>query len=92
VAGYESAWLADLAMAFLLEMMDQNVFDKTKYFGIYCDDGIAIFPGVWTQTEVADWFLTFQGAINDTGGRKRQADVHSRSMDPRRRYGTKGWR
>jgi hypothetical protein len=68
IGGYKSAWLADLAMAFLLETMDQNVIDETKYFGIYGDDGIAIFPGVWTQTEIADWLLTFQGAINDAAG------------------------
>jgi hypothetical protein len=49
ISGYELAWLADLAMAFLLEMMDQNVINETKYFGIYRDNGIAIFPGVWTQ-------------------------------------------
>jgi hypothetical protein len=41
-------------MAFLLEMMDQNVINETKYFGIYRDDSIAIFPRVWTQTEIAD--------------------------------------
>jgi hypothetical protein len=35
IGGYESAWLADLAKAFLLETIDQNVFDETKYFGIY---------------------------------------------------------
>jgi hypothetical protein len=79
-------------MAFLLEMMDQNVIDETKYFGIYRDDGIAIFPGVWTQTEIADWLLTFQGAINDAAGNDKLTFTGSRSMDPRRRYGTEGWR
>ena len=49
IGGYESAWLADLAMAFLLETINQNKFNKTKYFGIYCDDGIAVFPGMWMQ-------------------------------------------
>jgi len=35
IGGYKSAWLADLAMAFLLETMDQRVLDETKYFCIY---------------------------------------------------------
>jgi hypothetical protein len=64
---YQSAWLADLAMAFLLVTIDQNVFDKTKYFGIYHNDGIAVFPGTWMQMKVhvEDWLSAFQRAIND---------------------------
>ena len=68
IGGYESAWLADLAMAFLLETIDQNVLNETKYFGIYRNDGIAVFPGTWMQTEVEDWLLAFQRAINDKAG------------------------
>ena len=68
IGGYESAWLADLAMAFLLETFDQSVIDETKYFGIYRDDGIAAFPGTWTQAEIGDWLSVFQGAVNDVAG------------------------
>jgi len=68
IGGYESAWLADLAMAFLLETMDQRVLDETKYFGIYRDDGLAVFPGTWTQKETADWLSKFQSSINDIAG------------------------
>jgi hypothetical protein len=49
IGGYKSAWLADLAMAFLLETINEKELNKTKYFGIYCDDGIAVFPGTWMQ-------------------------------------------
>ena len=68
IGGYESAWLADLTMAFLLETIDQSVIDKTKYFGIYRDDGIAVFPRTMTQAEVGAWLSTFQKAINDVAG------------------------
>jgi hypothetical protein len=77
IGGYESAWLADLAMAFLLtltlilETIDQKVLDETKYFGIYCDDGIAVFPGTWTQTGVEDWLSAFQTTINDKAGNNK---------------------
>jgi len=71
IGGYESAWLADLAMAFLLEMMDQSVLDETKYFGIYQDGGLAVFPGTWSQTETADWLSKFQGSINDIAGNNK---------------------
>jgi hypothetical protein len=72
IGKYKSAWLANLAMAFLLEMIDQNVLDETKYFGIYHDDGIIpVFPGTWMQTEVEDWLLTFQRAINDKAGNNK---------------------
>jgi hypothetical protein len=30
IGKYKSAWLANLAMAFLLEMIDQNVLDETN--------------------------------------------------------------
>jgi hypothetical protein len=70
---YQSAWLADLAMAFLLVTIDQNVFDKTKNFGIYCDNGIAVFPGTWMQMEVhvEDCLSAFQRAINDKAGNNK---------------------
>jgi hypothetical protein len=68
IGGCESAWLADLAMAFLLEMMDQNVLDETMFFGIYHDDGLAVFPGVRMQADVEHWLSTFQKAINNVAG------------------------
>jgi hypothetical protein len=71
IGGYESAYLADMAMAFLLETMDQSVFDVTKYFGIYRDDGLAVFPGAWTINDMDDWRTKFQGAINDAAGNNK---------------------
>jgi hypothetical protein len=44
IGGYESPWLADLAMSYLLDKMgddevDNNPLDELMYFGIYHDDG-----------------------------------------------------
>ncbi len=60
-------------MAFLLVTIDQNVFDKTKNFGIYRDNGIAVFPGTWMQMEVhvEDCLSAFQRAINDKAGNNK---------------------
>ena len=44
IGGYESAWLADLAGAFLLENT-QEAFEQTNYHGLYRDDGFAVFKG-----------------------------------------------
>ena len=38
---YESAWLADLAAAYILENI-QNYFKGNPYFGIYRDDDICV--------------------------------------------------
>jgi hypothetical protein len=58
-------------MAFILETMDQDVLDETKFFGIYCNDGLAVFPGVRMQADVEHWLLTFQGAINNEAGNNK---------------------
>jgi hypothetical protein len=49
-------------------MMDQDVLDETMFFGIYHDDGLAVFPRVRTQADVEHWLSTFQGAINNEAG------------------------
>jgi hypothetical protein len=37
---YESAWLADLVVAFILE--NSRLFDDAVYDGIYRDDGLVL--------------------------------------------------
>ena len=64
IGGYESAWLADLVMSFLLETADQSLLDELKYFGIYRDDGLGIFEGKKSIEEVNDWLNKFQSSIN----------------------------
>jgi hypothetical protein len=58
IGGYESAWLADLAMSYLLDKMgddkvDNNPLNELTYFGIYHDDGIGIFNGQQTKQEIS---------------------------------------
>ena len=50
IGGYESAWLADLAMSYLLDKMgDEEEYNhplsELTHFGIYRDDGIGVFKG-----------------------------------------------
>jgi hypothetical protein len=39
IGGYESAWLADLVAAFVLENCE-DLFEEAIYDGIYRDDGL----------------------------------------------------
>ena len=54
IGGYESAWLADLVAAFILENLD-DIFDDARFSGIYRDDGIIVKEGVLTKREIAEW-------------------------------------
>ena len=64
IGGYESAWLADLVISYLLETVDQRLLNELKYFGIYRDDGLGIFEGNKSTVEVNDWLNKFQSSIN----------------------------
>ena len=44
IGGYESAFLADLVAAYILENT-QQFFDEAKFDGIYRDDGLVVFNG-----------------------------------------------
>ena len=62
---YESAWLADLVAAFILEET-KNEFTETKYYGIYRDDGLVILNGKKSTAEIENWLQTFQQKVNET--------------------------
>jgi hypothetical protein len=68
IGGYESAWLADLAIAFILDNVDQSLFEQTDYFGIYRDDGIAIYNNIKSQTDIQKWLQAFQNEVNRIAG------------------------
>ena len=63
IGGYESAWLADLAGAYILANTQQH-FQQTKYHGIYRDDGIAVFTGQWSYDMIVKWRDNFQKSVN----------------------------
>jgi hypothetical protein len=64
---YESAWLADLCMAYVMDN-SRDILDNLIYDGIYRDDGIAVFKGSKTTGEIANWLNTFQNRVNNLAG------------------------
>ena len=64
IGGYESAWLADLVMSFILDNTE-HLFDDTIYNGCYRDDGICIFKGNKTKAELIEWRNLFQETANN---------------------------
>ena len=69
IGGYESAWLADLAMSYLLDNSKDIINDSNLiYFGIYRDDGIGVFKGK-SKIATAKWWLDrLQRRINKIAG------------------------
>ena len=63
IGGYESAWLADLVAAYLLEMTKEK-FDNFVYHGIYRNDGFMVLKGTRMEREMNDWLEDFQEKIN----------------------------
>ena len=70
IGGYESAWLADLVAAWILNRT-KSLFRRTsEYHGTHRDDGITIFKGKWNYKQIDDWMKTFQFKVNDSCGNK----------------------
>jgi aminoglycoside N3'-acetyltransferase len=61
--GYQSAWLAYLVTAFVLESTTK-LFDETIFDRIYRDDGPVILDGVELNTKVSEWLNSFQKEVN----------------------------
>ena len=68
IGGYESAWLADLVAAWILEKTE-SLFRRTSDFhGIYRDYGVVIFKNKWNVKQIDYWIRTFQLKVNDLCG------------------------
>jgi hypothetical protein len=67
IRGYESAWLAELCMAYVMDNC-RDILDELAYEGIYRDNGIAVFKGSKTTGKVASWLGIFQERVNDLAG------------------------
>jgi hypothetical protein len=63
IGGYESAWLADLVGAYLLDNT-QHLFQETLFHGFYRDDGFAVFNNTYLYSRLAEWRNNFQEAVN----------------------------
>jgi len=67
IGGYESAWLADLVAAFILENTEE-LFASSIFYGIYRDDGLNVLRGRHSQAEISMWLSTFQEKVNSLCG------------------------
>ena len=54
IGGFESAWLADLGMSYILKKIP-GMFRNTDMFKIYRDDGIVVFNGKVNREYVHNW-------------------------------------
>ena len=59
IGGHESAWLADLVAAYALEK-SEDLFEESKFDGMYRDDGFVVFEGIKETEELVAWLKNFQ--------------------------------
>jgi hypothetical protein len=64
IDGYESAWLADLVGAYILDNT-QQLFEESLFHGFYRDDSLAVFDSTYTYSRLAEWRSDFQSAVNN---------------------------
>ena len=67
IGGYESAFFADLAAAYILEKAE-DIFADSLFNEIYRDDGIDIKNSILTIDQVCDWQDKFQERVNELTG------------------------
>jgi len=67
IGGYESAWLADLVGAYILDNTKSH-FRKTKCYGLCIDDGIAVFNNKLSYDDMLKWRTKFQNSVNRLAG------------------------
>jgi hypothetical protein len=65
IGGFESAWLADLVAAFLLEVTSHCFRRTTIFAGMYHDDGLLVFRGKRSVPELTKWWHKLQTEINE---------------------------
>jgi hypothetical protein len=73
IGGFESAYLADLVMAYILEVMeheDPELFEVVSYMKMYRDDGWTAFNKKMQLQEVVDWLAKFQRNVDELSGNK----------------------
>jgi len=63
IGGYGSAFLADLVAAYLMERVT-TCFRDAQYNGLYRDDGLTVFNGYMSKTDVINWLDKFQAKVD----------------------------
>jgi hypothetical protein len=66
IGGFESAWLADVVAAYILEVTNHRFRRTTIFAGIYRDDGLLVFKGKRSASEIHKWLQELQTEINET--------------------------
>ena len=67
IGGCESAWLADLVVAFVFEK-SEDIFSDLVFMKTYRDDALRISDGTKTKDEDCDWLDIFQRRVNEVQG------------------------
>jgi hypothetical protein len=63
IGGYESAWLADLVTAFVLENTAQ-FFDEAAHDGTHRENGLVDFEGNWFKLQITNWLTDVQEEVD----------------------------
>ena len=63
IGGFESAFLADLVAAYILEK-SEDLFSNSIFNKIYRDDGLNIWDSLATTDEICNWLDEFQARVN----------------------------
>ena len=63
IGGYESAFLEDLVASYLFEKCN-NQFKEVLWKGIYIDDGLLVFKGKKSLSDIKRWKEDFQSRVN----------------------------
>eukprot|EP00957_Ditylum_brightwellii_P017884 1346881-Ditylum_brightwellii.AAC.1 len=64
IGSFEAGFCADLCATYIFEMREQY-FHHTKFKGIYRNDGLIIFLGKLTQTDLAKWLKDYQRKVDN---------------------------
>ena len=63
IGGFESAFLADLVAAYILEK-SEDLFSNSIFNKIYRNDGLNIWDSLATTNEICNWLDEFQARVN----------------------------
>ena len=67
IGGYESTFLADLVASYLFEKFS-NKIKEVLWKGIYRDDGLLVFKGKKSLSDIKRWREDFQSRVNKIAG------------------------
>ena len=63
IGSYESAFFADLTMAYLFEKLKTDFGESCSYWGIYRDDAVLVFNGVKSSRRLKIWHQVISAKI-----------------------------